>query len=249
MDEIFSIYCITNLLDQKKYIGVTKQEPASKRWAQHKSPKGPHQQEKPLHRAIIKHGEDNFKFEVICQTKDVKVAVQLEIDFIEKYKTLLNEGWGYNLTKGGDGTWGYKFSDIQRKHLSEAAKKRSTPEYRKRVSEQQKGKKKSIESNLKRSNTLKGRAVRGSGWSMPEEHKQAISKSMMDHKKSDEFKEKTRKRMSKSWLLTSPEGKQHTITNLRAFCREHNLSAENLWKVSKGIISQSQGWHCRSIVK
>jgi len=248
MDVIFSIYRITNLSNERKYIGLTQQTPPRKRWDQHKSPKGPQQKAKPLHRAILKHGKVNFKFEILCQTKNLDHAKELEKYFIKISNSLANGGWGYNLTDGGDGgIWGYKFSDEQKKQMSESAKKRWTPEERKKYSEMQKGKIQSPESNRKRSEKLKGISTRGSGWSMSIEHKQAISDAMMHHKKSDAFKEKTRARMSKQWSLTSPEGIIHRITNLTKFCREHNLSTQNLWKVSKGIISQSQGWKCKSL--
>jgi hypothetical protein len=62
--------------------------------------------------------------------------------FIKKLNTVVPSG--YNLTEGGEGTHGLKYSDETKNKLREIAKNRS-PEVRKRMSEAQLGKKKSQE--------------------------------------------------------------------------------------------------------
>lgn len=49
-------------------------------------------------------------------------------------------------------------------------------------------------------------------------------------------KKSVAKALSKTWLITSPEGIQQTITNLRQFCRDNNLDQGNL---SRG---KYKGW-------
>jgi len=99
-DKVFSVYCITNSVNGKRYIGITSRAPES-RWWDHKN-EAKNGGGFALHQAIRKHGEINFKFEVICCTKNKYDLKELEIHLIEVYNTLCFTGHGYNMTKGGD---------------------------------------------------------------------------------------------------------------------------------------------------
>jgi len=59
-----------------------------------------------LYNAFIKYNIDNFEVNVLCICKIENENI-LEILLIKEHKTYWKEG-GYNLTKGGDGTSGYK---------------------------------------------------------------------------------------------------------------------------------------------
>lgn len=64
---------------------------------------------KPLqvvHRAIRKYGD--VEFGIIEEGLSLEQAKQLEIDCIEAFGTFEHRQNGYNLTKGGDGLFGYK---------------------------------------------------------------------------------------------------------------------------------------------
>ena len=99
------IYCITNVLNDKKYIGQTIQKP-SHRWAHHKCANGRKFVDTYIDRAIAKYGEDNFKFEVIdtivTNTKEELYPLldKAEISYINSYHSLWNEN-GYNVSSGG----------------------------------------------------------------------------------------------------------------------------------------------------
>ena len=87
------IYCITNQINGKQYIGQSIH--IEKRWRAHKSSKDDY----PIHKAIQKYGEHNFKFEVICECPEEELDSE-EIKLINLYSTVNN---GYNLTYGGTG--------------------------------------------------------------------------------------------------------------------------------------------------
>lgn len=94
-----SIYCFTNLTNNKKYIGSTIVEP-NRRYAQHiynAMHENTHQYNYPLYQAIRKYGIENFKFEILeqkdCSEKEIR---QLEQEYILKLNTLSPNG--YNQT-------------------------------------------------------------------------------------------------------------------------------------------------------
>lgn len=122
---ILYTYCITNLVNGKKYYGKTSANPPEKRWQQHLTAtrKGPddHHRFQYLHRAIRKHGVQNFKFELVGMYDNEAECSQAEIDLIAEHQTT-DRSKGYNLTIGGDGALGYRFSRAQRRRMSERRK-------------------------------------------------------------------------------------------------------------------------------
>lgn len=97
------IYKITNLINQKVYIGQTS-KPYNTRWNEHKSYAFNENKESynyPLYKAFRKYGIENFKFEVVeeCEIKDLD---DKEIFYIEKYSSSNNK-YGYNQSLGGKG--------------------------------------------------------------------------------------------------------------------------------------------------
>lgn len=92
------IYKITNLINQKSYIGKTEKENPNQRWIEHqKDAKKNRNEKRPLYSALNKYGCENFSFEIIEQTNDL---INREIYWINLYQTY---GKGYNATLGGDG--------------------------------------------------------------------------------------------------------------------------------------------------
>lgn len=120
-------YKITNRINGKAYYGKTSMSPPEKRWQRHiaAARKGPddHHRFQYLHRAIRKHGPENFSFEIVGTYDDEVEWTQAEIDLIAKHETR-NRDKGYNLTIGGDGACGYRFSRAQRRRMSERRKGR-----------------------------------------------------------------------------------------------------------------------------
>lgn len=111
------IYLITNLINDKKYVGVTTKT-LNRRFHQHLR-----QSEKPIklviHQAIKKYGKTHFKIELIEElqnTTEEKLFLK-ESDYINKYNTLIDNGQGYNMAKYGGGRIIY--SEETRKKMSE----------------------------------------------------------------------------------------------------------------------------------
>lgn len=100
---IYSIYRITNIINNKIYIGFTSQNPTS-RFNQHCLTKEPkYQKRSPLSSAILKYGKEFFIFDILYQSSDYTHTVEIESKFIEDYNSLTNTqgGHGYNVDKGG----------------------------------------------------------------------------------------------------------------------------------------------------
>lgn len=92
------IYRIINNLNGKSYIGSTKN--TKNRFEQHiDSSKYSYSKSYnyPLQRAFRKYGIENFTFKVLEKCK-VEEAADKEREYIIKYNTLTNNGYGYNQT-------------------------------------------------------------------------------------------------------------------------------------------------------
>lgn len=46
------------------------------------------------------------------------------------------------------------------------------------------------------------------------------------------------------YLIVDPSGKEHQVTSLTVFCKQHNLSQGNMTEVAKGRRSQHKGYRC-----
>lgn len=110
-----SIYKITNLINNKIYIGETIQ-PINHRWNQHISSslnKNRYDYNYPIHNAIRKYGDNNFIIELIEECDD-NIRFERESYYIEFYDST-NQINGYNLIKEGQG--GCKYSSKEIKEL------------------------------------------------------------------------------------------------------------------------------------
>lgn len=93
------IYCITNKLNDKKYVGKTSST-IEKRFKEHiNESQRERSNNRPLYRAMRKYGAENFEV-TLLEVCDVEVLSDREMFWIDKLDTLKN---GYNATIGGDG--------------------------------------------------------------------------------------------------------------------------------------------------
>lgn len=106
MIKIFSIYKITNLINNKIYIGITKRNPKI-RFNEHFSNKN-----ELLYKAKEKYGKDNFLLEIIESNVSEDMIDEKERYYIQLYKSLVPNG--YNLSQGG----------ISNKSISEQGKQK-----------------------------------------------------------------------------------------------------------------------------
>ena len=89
------IYCITNTVNGKRYIGQTTQK-IEKRWAGHQKQADC----AALNRAIRKYGAESFVVDVIADSESKEQLDELEREYIREYQTT-NRAFGYNLMCGG----------------------------------------------------------------------------------------------------------------------------------------------------
>lgn len=123
MEKVYKIYKITNLINNKLYIGQTCMT-ISKRWAVHKSTRSC----RALGFALSKYGPENFKIEWIASSNNKYDITYLEDHFMEVYQTLVPNG--YNLRSATyigefNGSVRDRMSESQKyrhKHMSEAEK-------------------------------------------------------------------------------------------------------------------------------
>ena len=132
------IYLI-RLNGEPKYVGYTKNT-IHQRWEKHLSAARTGWPQL-LYRAIRKHGEQSFTIESIMEHEDAQYLRDvMEPKFIREFNTMANNGRGYNLTEGGEGSIGWTPSEETKKKISKAntGKKRSE-EVKNRLSELKKG--------------------------------------------------------------------------------------------------------------
>lgn len=138
----YFVYKITNRVNGKAYIGVTNNP--KRRFSEHKS----YARSKvkkfkcALYDAMLKYGFQNFSFDVLAECYSEKELMTCERALISTHNTWAKFGAGYNITLGGEGTYGRIISQETRDKLSAAKRgKKHSAESRARMSESQMGKK------------------------------------------------------------------------------------------------------------
>lgn len=110
------IYCITNDINDKKYVGKTSLKTIEERFYQHiEDSKRPHTEKRALYDAMLKYGYNHFSISLLETVETEEQACEQEQYWIKKLNTYHN---GYNMTYGGDGKRLYDY-----KELAEAYKK------------------------------------------------------------------------------------------------------------------------------
>lgn len=103
-------YLITNTVNSKAYVGITTRSIA-RRWYEHKFV--PNSCGQLLAKAINKYGAEAFEIKPIASAKTLKNLKEVEKDLIVQFQTKVP--FGYNLTDGGDGVFGFKHTEEQKK--------------------------------------------------------------------------------------------------------------------------------------
>lgn len=209
---IYSIYKITNKTNGKHYIGFTSKS-IQKRLQDHVN-MAKQGSQNYIHRAIRKYGKDNFITELIYQSHELDDTLNnMEPHFIAEYNTF--KGVGYNMTIGGEGTIGYKWSDKQRKTLSEYSKQLVLEE-------------KSNAGKIGKDNHMYGRSGdkhHGFGIPRPDDVKQKISDNHHDVSGKSNPN-------SKIFKFTDPYGKEYIVEGgFKRFCISNNLVYATMFNV------------------
>jgi group I intron endonuclease len=192
MREPYKIYKVTNIINGKIYIGFTN-KPLHKRAIEHKclSKKGSNFL---LHKAIKKYGFECFKWESIFESLDKDFLLnKMENYFIVENNSFYENGFGYNMTFGGD--CGMK----NMKHTEETKNKLKIARSKRKV-EPMLGKKHSAESKEK---------MRISRLNNPNRIIQAqiAGKTSAEKRKNDvDYKLKQSQRIKEWWALRKAQG-------------------------------------------
>lgn len=105
------VYLATNLINGKRYIGVTSQA-LSCRISNHRAAARGSRSNSLLHRAMRKYGFDMFRFAPLVICGDFDAALVEETRLIAALRP------EYNSTDGGAGTIGFRYSDEQKALMS-----------------------------------------------------------------------------------------------------------------------------------
>ena len=167
----YTIYCVENTKNGKKYIGQTCAE-LTERKAMHKYQSLKlNNKHGRFNEAIRKYGWDSFKWSILQKDLNMHEANNREEFWITLFQTTKRE-YGYNTSPGGhkcadstkrkisESEKGKKVSVETRRKQSEAHKGKKYPprteEYRRKLSEANKGKTLSVEHRRKLSESHKG---------------------------------------------------------------------------------------------
>lgn len=185
------VYKITNIVNDKLYVGQTKTSMA-KRFTSHKCESKNERYDNKLYEEMRKYGTENFKVESLSEIKTStrdelrEMLNVLEKQYIEK---LAPE---YNFAPGGLGNTGVTWTDERREKFKELMSGENNPCF---------GKPKSDETREKLSKALKGRVI-------SEESRVKRIETMKGIPKSDETREKM-KEAAKNRTNKMPSGKEH----------------------------------------
>jgi group I intron endonuclease len=189
------IYKATNLINGKCYVGKTTKT-LEERIKGHFDIVRYKKPSYYFHKALLKYGDENFKWEILCSCDD-----ELLLNIRETMKIIVEHSHvsenGYNMTWGGEGVSGYKFTDNQKKKMSESHKgqipwmsgRKHTEETRRKIKEAVNRNRKEIsdETRLKLSKSSKGR-----------KHSDETKRKISEYRKGKKLSEETRKKISES---------------------------------------------------
>lgn len=153
---MFTVYCHINKINNKRYVGITKQDPET-RWH---SGNGYNNSEY-FWRAIKKYSWKNFEHKILYENLTKEEAEKIEIQLIAEWKTA-DRAYGYNIANGGNHIG--SVSEETKKKISNGRKGIATELHRtkktkKKISESLKGIKRSDETKKKMSDFAKSRGM------------------------------------------------------------------------------------------
>ena len=121
---MYTIYKATNKLNGHSYIGFDSNFPQRKSAHKCAMTKG---SKLAFHNALRVYGWESFDWEIIEQSDDkLKLLNEKETYWIKHFNSHISTGQGYNMTYGGEATFGWNPSDETKRKISEAKKGKSS---------------------------------------------------------------------------------------------------------------------------
>jgi group I intron endonuclease len=218
--KIWSLYCITNLLNNKVYIGQATNVP--KRWSDHRRAGELKKPTQPIHNAIIKYSIDNFKFEVIASCKTQVDANEIETILVKQYDSFISNDKGYNATFGGMNA---PKSNEWKAHMSEVMKPAMAIRLANETPEEKRSRYKKV------SASLKGRdKVPGSGLKKGHHFSDEVKKNM-SHGHIGQIAH-NRKFTDEQVILIREQYKQGLSCDKLAII--HDIDRSSMWRIATG---------------
>jgi len=223
------VYLITNIVDNKQYVGYTSKE-LQVRFKEHRFAK------KHIGHAMTKHGFENFKIELICEFDNIQDALDAEILNIRERNT---RQYGYNISKGGDvappsrNEEPWKTEDFSNRMKEQANRQHSDIEMKKthlsgirkyweNITEEEMA----IRIEIAKFNGKKGKGNGNKGIKMrPEDVKWGV-----EHPSSKEY------------VIIHPDGTEESIKCLKEYCRNNNFCERNFHYVLSGEQKHHKGF-------
>jgi group I intron endonuclease len=154
---MYKLYQITNTVNEKSYIGITKLS-INERWNVHVS--NSRKPKYPLHFAIAKYGQEVFNIKLLEENEDRRFISSLEEPTIQQLKTHITQQ-GYNVAKGGYGGDLGSESNTKRIETINNFSPERKAEYKDRLQKRNLGKTKETDlGRLSQSNKIKGNTFR-----------------------------------------------------------------------------------------
>lgn len=211
---MIKIYLITNLINNKKYVGQTIQS-IKKRWQRHCWKSTLVKNDYPIRNAINKYGKENFSIKQIDEALSLEEANEKEVYWGNYYNVISPNG--YSLKLGGRRHT--HFSEETKLKISKSNKgKKASPETIQRLSDSHKGIKPTEETKLKISNHFKGK------------------------KSHENTNTAASQKNCKKYLFMSPEGIEIEIVNMKIFCHNNKLTHGLMIDLIKGRRKEYKGW-------
>lgn len=178
-----------------------------------------------FHNAIRKYGQQNFKWVVLEHCDSKEELDEIEFHYIKQYNSI--KPYGYNLTFGGEGSFGYKHSDSIKKKMSEASFSSDRHVNRgKHLSKEWRGK----------------ISLSHIGVKLTEEHRRKMSESRKGRFAGEDSK------CSRKFVITTPTGEEFYIIGLANFSRMYKnglLDFRLLSAVANGKRNHHKWFKCR----
>ena len=144
-----------------------------------------------------------------------------------------------NNSDGGEGNEGYAFSPESRARMSAARKGKPKPEgFGAKISAANAGQALTPEQAERQRKAQRAKVI-------TPEHRARMTQGHIGLKMSQECLAKRSNVRGQEYILISPEGVEHYIKGLCAFCREHGLNHANMSSVLAGRHAHHKGWRIR----
>lgn len=233
MQELYQIYLITDLTNNKRYVGQTvKHRGYLVRFNEHLNG-SKHANTRLLSNAIIKHSKDNFIVNLIEDNIEESDIDEKEIYYIKYFNTFYTSGHGYNMTGGEQGIHGYRHNEKTKIIIGDKSKKFWTNLYlnpdklqerNKKISLKLSGIRKSELTRLKLSQAAKNRFKNNPGTFKGKKHSELSKKKVaLKNGHAVVMIDKETKKVLKSFISATEASKylidNNLTTNKSAFTR------------------------------